>query len=640
VASQITSGVVYRFLHRPVSAPRVRLFVEAALRRHEVENVERTLEQVTPDFSKMEAPKSEPFERRSGKPLFMAFGGLALAAITVGAWYLFSGGRAPEGAVPTAQVVSQDAAMPAEPAAAEDTQPAPVDSVPQAGEPMTNAAAAGEAAPVAAAATAPEPEPAPSESVADTLRAAGSVSNTPESIPATAPPAPAAADTQAPVARTEELPVETAPPPPAPMTFEQRLQDQLVKAESALQRGELYTPSGRSAVDLFRGALELDPANTLAKAGLVRVADRLLTEAERALTAGKPDEARRMVNVAESLTPATARAAFLMMQIEMERERVALTAKRDADAQNRAERGATYLRLANARLQDGRLIDPPQDNARFYLEAARQTVPDDPQVAELSRDLQKELLARAGAAASAGNAAETERLLANADSAGAPRQELTSIRRMLQEELITGRNARMTALTQSFNASLSGGRLLKPDDGSARHYYFELVKTDAANPAVPGARQSLGKAYLVELRRTLSQGDLPGADAWLNEALAISYSGADLNTARSEIENARAIAAERTRVVGANTIPRVHYEAPVIPNSLRSRTLNGWVELEFTVFTDGRTGDIVVTNSSPRKTFDSAATNAVAKWRYKPVIGREGKPINQRAAVRIRFAEE
>ena len=34
-----------------------------------------------------------------------------------------------------------------------------------------------------------------------------------------------------------------------------------------------------------------------------------------------------MVVVAESLTPATARGAFLMMQIEMERERAALTAQ-------------------------------------------------------------------------------------------------------------------------------------------------------------------------------------------------------------------------------------------------------------------------------------------------------------------------
>src|SRR3954462_12309202 len=55
VASQITSGVVYRFLHRPVSAPRVRLFVEAALRRHEVENDERTLEQGSSDFSRLDS---------------------------------------------------------------------------------------------------------------------------------------------------------------------------------------------------------------------------------------------------------------------------------------------------------------------------------------------------------------------------------------------------------------------------------------------------------------------------------------------------------------------------------------------------------------------------------------------------------
>ncbi|HET9475197.1 MAG TPA: hypothetical protein VFO82_14960, partial [Steroidobacteraceae bacterium] len=106
VASQITSGVVYRFLHRPVSAPRVRLFVEAALRRHEVENVERTLEQVRPDFSRIETPKSESSQGRGAKSWLLAFGGLTLAAITVGAWYQFSGGKSPDGAAATTEVVS------------------------------------------------------------------------------------------------------------------------------------------------------------------------------------------------------------------------------------------------------------------------------------------------------------------------------------------------------------------------------------------------------------------------------------------------------------------------------------------------------------------------------------------------------
>ena len=83
----------------------------------------------------------------------------------------------------------------------------------------------------------------------------------------------------------------------------------------------------------------------------MRVADRLLSAAERALTAGNTDDAKNMVAVAETLTPATARGAFLMMQIQREHERLALTRAKDADAQdNKQEKGATYLRLANARL--------------------------------------------------------------------------------------------------------------------------------------------------------------------------------------------------------------------------------------------------------------------------------------------------
>jgi hypothetical protein len=139
-----------------------------------------------------------------------------------------------------------------------------------------------------------------------------------------------------------QLPVEITQLTPAPtLSHEQRLREQLVQAEAALQRGELASPRGRNAVDLFRGALELDPANSLAKAGLIRVADRLLSAAERALTAGSPEDAKAMVDVAETLTPATARGAFLMMQIEKEHERAALTRARDSDAQSKQDKAAT-----------------------------------------------------------------------------------------------------------------------------------------------------------------------------------------------------------------------------------------------------------------------------------------------------------
>ena len=633
VASQITSGVVYRFLHRPVSAPRVRLFVEAALRRHEVENVERTLEQQVPDFSRMEAPKAETPRARSTGSLRVASIGLVLAAAVVGGWYLLSRGDGEGPAAPLAEVVSPPQgevhATPADGAApsAEVSEPARAASEPQ---PESQA--------VPQAAADALREPVAEESVAERLRPAASTESS-----AAAAAAATSAPTPARVRRTIETPVENlapADPPPSPaLTHEQRLQDQLVQAEAALQRGELASPPGKSAVDLFRAALELDPANTLAKAGLVRVADRLLAAAERALTAGNVEDARKMIDVAEKLTPATARGAFLAMQIEMEQERAALTAKRDNDAQDKLERGATYLRLANARLRSGALIEPPQDNARFYLEAARQVVPDDPGLAETTRTLQKELLTRAGAAATVGNAADTERWLANADSTGASRADIAAVRRLLQDTLINVRTDKIAALTTSFNTALAGNKLLQPAEGSAKYFLLALINTDSANPAVATARKGLGQAYLRELRSALTRGDVAAADAWLLEAHTISYSSPELTVAQGDLTALRDRISMASKPVGANSLARIEYVAPKFPAASRNGQVNGWVELEFTVRTDGSTGDIVVTNSYPRNVFDSSAVRAVGQWRYKPVM-LNGKPVDQRAAVRIRFSDE
>jgi hypothetical protein len=600
VATQITSGVVYRFLHRPVSAPRVRLFVEAALRRHEVENVERTLEQTRPDFSRLEAAKAG---KSSKSPLAMpAVIAAVVVVVAAGAWYAMSSGNTPPAAVkPAAQVVSTPS---------EATRPEPVPATEAAAMPAKTAEPVAApppepsvAAPASASRVASEPARA-EDSVRDRLRPAGEpVVQVPEEV---APRTPA------------------APPPP---TFEQRLSDQLAQAEAALQRGELASPPGNNAVELFRGALELDPSNTLAKAGLVRVADRLLSAAERAITAGSVEDARKMVAVAESLTPATARGAFVMMQIEREHERTALTRAKDTDVQDKLEKGATYLRLAKARLASGALIEPSEDNARYYVEAARQIIPEDTGVQETSRLLQKQLLDLAATAAAAGNAADTERWLANADSAGAPRQEMTAIRRSLQDTLIGARASRMSSLTQSFAAALAANRLVQPANDNARSFLLALINTDGSSPAVASARQGLGNAYLNEVRGAVARNDLTAADTWLNEARTIGFNGDVLTAATADVAAAREKAAQRSAPVGENPLERLEYVAPKFPSSVRNRGITGWVEVEFTVLADGSTADIV-------------ATTAVGQWRYKPVMSRDGKVVEQRAAVRIRFSDE
>jgi len=623
VAGQITSGVVYRFLHRPVSAPRVRLFVDAALRRHEVENVERTLEQVRPDFSKLEKAaraKSSSNEPSAIRAVLPGLVGAAVVIAGVGIWFSRSSGdgeKAAPVAEPSAQVVSPDAGTAAAQSAPAEAAPVPAaSSEPAPAEPAT---ATPEPAPVVAAPKA-EPPAAAQEEPGRRLRPAAS---TPAVV---------------------QAPEEVAPltPQQPVLTFQERLDAQLAQAEAALQRGELASPPGRNAVDLFKGALELDPGNALAKGGLVRVADRLLTAAERALTAGNTDDARRMVTVAEALQPATARGAFLAMQIEREREREALTRAKDNDLQDKLEKGATYVRLANARLSTGALIEPSEDNARFYLEAANQLIEGDPRLAETERALQKALLELAASAAAEGNAVETERWLANADSAGAQRQEMTTIRRSLQETVIGARAGKMTALTQSFTNAMAANRLLQPASDNAKAHLLAMINTDAGHPAVASARQTLANALLGEFRTALARGDLNAAGTWLNEARGTGFTGDDIKTAESSLVAAREKASQANSVVGANALERIEYVAPKFPSTSRNRGMtptSGFVELEFTVMPDGSTGNVVVTNANPRRVFDSAAIAAVSEWRYKPVM-RDGKAVEQRVAVRIRFSDQ
>lgn len=617
VASQITSGVVYRFLHRPVSAPRVRLFVEAALRRHEIESVERTLAQVPSGVARVETKKkSKPGGPGAFRAVLPGLLGAAAIVAASAAWYSFS-----------SRSDDVDAASPpvAAPAPSETRDPLAQPSPQATTPPVTTAPAVAQARPEAARSEAP---------------VAPETSALPADLPATLPPA-AAEDSPEPEGpAVVRVPEESTPQDSPALSREQRLADMLAQAEAALQRGELASPAGRNAVALFTGALEIDPGNTLAKAGLVRVADRLLSAAERALTAGNIDDAKNMVDVAESLTPATSRGAFLMMQIEMERERKSLARPRATeDAPDKSDTGAGYLRLAQARVRSGDLIEPPGDNARFYLESARQLIPQDPGLAEATRQLQQALLDRAAAAAGVGNAAETERWLANADGAGAPRADMAAIRRSLQDTMINARAAQLDELTRSFNAALSANRLLQPDGDNAKAHLFTLLQTDASSPAAASARRSLGAAYVNELQKALARQDVNAAGNWLDEARLIGHPAAELDTLAQQIATAREQAAQRDDVVGSGSLQRIEYVAPKFPASARNRGISGWVELEYTVRTDGSTGDIVVTNSSPRRTFDNAAINAVSQWRYKPVI-RGGKAVEQRAAVRIRFADQ
>src|SRR6185437_13152480 len=85
LATQITNGTVYRFLHKPVSDQRVKLFVDAAWRRHSEEH----------GGESATAGVSPPGERSSGTNM-LVLGGVAAAVLAViGGWMLLHKSEAP-----------------------------------------------------------------------------------------------------------------------------------------------------------------------------------------------------------------------------------------------------------------------------------------------------------------------------------------------------------------------------------------------------------------------------------------------------------------------------------------------------------------------------------------------------------------
>ena len=91
--------------------------------------------------------------------------------------------------------------------------------------------------------------------------------------------------------------------------------------------------------------------------------------------------------------------------------------------------------------------------------------------------------------------------------------------------------------------------------------------------------------------------------------------------------------------VSISELTRMSYVAPKYPRAAERRSLSGWVDVVFTVDTDGTTKDVEVRGSEPGRTFDKAATSAVEKWKFVPVF-ENGMVVEKRAAVRMMFALE
>ena len=85
------------------------------------------------------------------------------------------------------------------------------------------------------------------------------------------------------------------------------------------------------------------------------------------------------------------------------------------------------------------------------------------------------------------------------------------------------------------------------------------------------------------------------------------------------------LAQKITNIIDAKAIKR---KAPKYPISEARNGHDGWVRLSYIVEPDGTTSNIIVEQSSGRKTFEQEAIKAIKYWRFQPAL-ENGKAIQQ-----------
>jgi protein TonB len=448
---------------------------------------------------------------------------------------------------------------------------------------------------------------------------------------------------QAPVAAQQAAPTDAqggVPEKPDPVKAE------LALAKEAFDQGKYVEPAGESALDLYRSALALDPNSDAAKAGVRSVADKILERAEAALTAEKLEEAIKNIEFARDIDATHPRLSFLDTQIARERERLKLS-----QAQEVGNRVRVLVAQANDRMQAGKLITPAGGSARDSLVEARKLDPTDPNVGQAVRDLTGTLTDEARKSLGEGKLDEAQTYASAARGLGSAGAALATVERSLAEAnkaasaAAAARRAQaagpnVDSMVADVKQRMTAGKLIDPPGESARD---ALAKLNAAAPGRPEAEE-LSRTLSTRLLESGKQATAAKAYDRAAQLIAASreigarFNEAAIAQAEADLAAARDKNALMTNIISAAQLERTRMVNPVYPEAARKRGVEGWVELAFTVTTNGTVEDIEVRNASPAMVFEDAAIRALRGWRFKPVE-RNGERIAQRAMVRLKFAQ-
>ncbi len=460
------------------------------------------------------------------------------------------------------------------------------------------------------------------------------------------------------------------------------------EARLAREAGQVFNPPGSNAVELFAAAANAYPDNTELAAEFGAIISETLGLAEAALLETRLDDAQAALQRVASVDPGNPRLPFLTAQLSQMQLRGYLvdaraaileerfedaanslaaarslgvpddveiaTVEAELDAARSTQQAGEILALANARLEEGDLLAPANDNARYYYELVLSNDPNNTAARQGLSVVANTLVLQARNQIDSGNfdAARSllddvsaidpentelvaaEAALVNARDALAERQRQAEAERLREIERQAELERIAEAERQAAEARAAAERL------AAERAAEEAAAREAAAAAV--ANQAADETSAGD---SLAGGAVAASTAGNDSAAPAGTSPAGDNAATNAVERPAANTASQATApveaapVAVSSLKRIKYVAPKYPRAAERRNLSGWVDVIFVVATDGSVKDIEIRGSEPGDTFVNAAIRAVERWEFEPIV-ENGRSVEKRAGVRMMFALE
>ena len=219
----------------------------------------------------------------------------------------------------------------------------------------------------------------------------------------------------------------------------------LNQAKIALAAGQLTSPPGQSAADLFKAVLTLDPNNVVARDGLQKIVAALISQAEKAITASSFDMAERLIQQASERGAGanTLRAIKEKLEAKIASGRVATPPTVVLDSAEDDPRRMQLLIDIDSAISQNALLDPPGANAFDLLRQVQRLGPGNDIAMRIER-LSVALKVQLGQSVESSDFENAANILSSLRSLG-PDKALDGLRGQLLESVISDIHAKIGA---------------------------------------------------------------------------------------------------------------------------------------------------------------------------------------------------